>query len=150
MYSCVTVASVACNEQETPLAKWHELTNTGVLKKSGKSTKLIVLWTRDRDNPKKPWNSNDYCNLNISGSCILTRKVKQYKVSCNLMIVWTFMFGHAKKAPIITSNSNLFSNQIADGIIFLAAMNLRPPRKRFPWQYYVGYSSEPAVHPMFR
>ena len=47
-------------------------------------------------------------------------------------------------------STSLFSNQIADGIIFLAAMNLRPPRKRFPWQYYVGYSSEAAVHPMYR
>ena len=88
------VTSVVCNIQVTPVVKWREFNNTGVVRKSGKSTKLIVLWTRDRDNPRKPRNSKDYCNLNISGSCILTRKVKQYKVSCYLAIVCTFMFGH--------------------------------------------------------
>ena len=60
---------------------WHQLKNTGVHRNVGKSKKLIVLWTRDRDNPKKPRISTDYCNLNISGSCILTRNIKQYKVS---------------------------------------------------------------------
>ena len=46
--------------------------------------KLVVLWTRDRDNPTKPRNSNDYCKINAPGSCIFTRNKAEYEVSSYL------------------------------------------------------------------
>ena len=42
--------------------------------------KLVVLWTKDRDNPRVPRSSNDYCKINAPGSCIFTRNTTEYEV----------------------------------------------------------------------
>ena len=57
-----------------------------------KLPKLVVLWTKDRDNPTKPRNSNDYCQqFSIPGSCVLTRNTNGYEVSSQICFILKFI-----------------------------------------------------------